>query len=202
MNLHISSLSSLDNEYTFPFLGTNTFFISIAWFHNFLVSILLLAFLPKMWICFKWNFSDTSLFTSSSSSQISYSSTTFFTSIILCFFFSFLFVLSLLISFLLPLFVFPTLIFLALVSIASHVPLDILLSLLPLFSNWSQDCSEPAMAFPRLYSTFTPQLHLSLFSPYVLDNKYLSLPYTPLVLSYWAFYLHFSYISVFLSSSI
>ena len=33
MNLHTSSLSSLDNRYTFPFLSINPFFISIAFCH-------------------------------------------------------------------------------------------------------------------------------------------------------------------------
>ena len=103
MNSCTSSLSSLDNRYTFLFLGINSFFISIVWSYNFLVGIHLLAFLLKTWI-YLWNLFGTSLFASSSnfavssSSQIFYPSTTFLTSIILStfgFFFFFLFLLFL-----------------------------------------------------------------------------------------------------------
>ena len=100
MNSCTSSLSSLDNRYTFPFLSTNPFFISIVLSHSFFMGTLSLDFLPKTYIHL-WNLSGTSLFTSSSnfaasspSSQTFYSFTTFFTSIILsffCFFFSFFF---------------------------------------------------------------------------------------------------------------
>jgi len=47
MNSHTFSLSSLNNEYIFPFLSTNFFFISIVWFYNFFISILLLVFCQR-----------------------------------------------------------------------------------------------------------------------------------------------------------
>ncbi len=96
MNSCTSSISSHNNKYTFSFLNTNHSFISIAWSHIFLISILLLAFFPKTWI-YLWNLGGTNFLTSFSdfttsfsSSQISYSSAIFFTSII-HFFFGFLF---------------------------------------------------------------------------------------------------------------
>jgi len=92
MNLCISFLSSLDNRYTFLFLGTNPFFVSMAWFHNFLVGILPLVFLPKTWIHL-WKCFGTNLFTFSSDfvassflSHISYSSAILFTSTTFSFF--------------------------------------------------------------------------------------------------------------------
>ena len=52
MNSYISSLSFLDNRYTFLFLDTNLFFVSIALLHIFFINILSLAFFPKIWfIC-------------------------------------------------------------------------------------------------------------------------------------------------------
>ena len=110
MNSCTSSISSHNNKYTFSFLNTNHSFISIAWSHIFLISILLLAFFPKTWI-YLWNLGGTNFLTSFSdfttsfsSSQISYSSAIFFTSIIHFFFgfsfFSPLFFTSLLTSFL------------------------------------------------------------------------------------------------------
>ena len=92
MNSCTSSLSFLDNRYTFSFLSTNPSFISIAWSQIFCVGILSDCFLPKTLI-YLWNFSGTSFLasvsdfaTSSSSSHISYSSTTFFPSITFSFF--------------------------------------------------------------------------------------------------------------------
>ena len=91
INSCTSSLSSLDSRYTFSFFGANFSFILITWFYNFLIGILSLVFLPKTWI-YLWNLSGTSYFASffdfaasSFSSQISHSSTIFFTSIILSF---------------------------------------------------------------------------------------------------------------------
>ena len=69
INLHIPSLSFLDNGYAFRFLSTNPSFVSIVWSYNFLVSILSLVFLPKTWI-YLWNFFGTSFFTSSSSTWL------------------------------------------------------------------------------------------------------------------------------------
>jgi len=60
-----SSLSSLDNRYTFPFLNINSSFMFIAWSHIFLISILSLAFLPKIWI-YLWNLEGTNFLASSS----------------------------------------------------------------------------------------------------------------------------------------
>ena len=107
MNSYTSLLFSLDNGryYTFFFLSTKPSFTSIAWFHNFFIGILLLAFFPKTWI-YLWNLWGTNFLASSSdfavfssSSQISHSSATFFTSIILFFFcFSFSFLLSFVLS--------------------------------------------------------------------------------------------------------
>ena len=92
MNSHISFLSSLDNRYTFLFLGTKFSFISIAWFHSFLIDILSLCFFPKIWIHL-WKYFSTNFFTSSSdfatfssSYQIFHSSTTFFIFISVVFF--------------------------------------------------------------------------------------------------------------------
>ena len=89
INSHTSPLSSLDNRYTFLFLSTNSFFISIAWSCNFFVSILSLVFFPKIWN-YLWNFWGTNFLASSldfaayySLSQIFYSSAIFFTSIFL-----------------------------------------------------------------------------------------------------------------------
>ena len=110
MNLHTSSLSSLDNGYTFPFFRTNPFFVLMAWSYNFLMGIISLVFLLKTWIHL-WNLFDTSCFTSSSNFAISflsyifYSSATFFISIIFSFFGFFLFLSFLFLFFLLlPLF--------------------------------------------------------------------------------------------------
>ena len=89
MNSHTSSLSSLDNRYTFSCLGINLSFVSITWFYNFLVGILSLCFFPNTWIHLS-KCSSTSFFTSSSSSQIFYSFATFFNFIVL-FFLDFLF---------------------------------------------------------------------------------------------------------------
>ena len=160
MNLHTSPLSSLDNKYTFLFLSTNPFFISIAWSHDFFVSILSLFFFPKTCI-YQWNHSSTKFFasfsdfaTSSSSFKIFYFFTTFFTSIILSFFvfssYFFLspsFIPSVPVSFLLPLFsllssISTILVSLAFVSTAYHTFLDILSSLPFLLSSQSQDCGE------------------------------------------------------------
>ena len=95
MNSYTSSLSSLDNRYTLPFLGIKPSFVSMVWSHSFLVGILSLTFLLKIWIHL-WNFSRTSFLAfasdfavSSSSSQISHSSATLFTSIVFSFLFSF-----------------------------------------------------------------------------------------------------------------
>ena len=92
MNLYTSSFFFLNSKYISSFLGTNLFFISIAWSHSFFVSILSLAFLPKTWI-YLW-FSDTNFFASifdfaisSSLFQISHFLATLLTSTI--FFFSF-----------------------------------------------------------------------------------------------------------------
>ena len=100
MNLHTSPLSSLDNRYTFLFVSTNPFFISIMWSHNFFISILSLPFFPKIWIHL-WNLWETNflavssdLAISFSSSYISHSSAIFFTSIILSFFGFFFFFFS------------------------------------------------------------------------------------------------------------
>ena len=89
INSYTSPLSSLDDRYTFLFLSTNSFFISIAWFCNFFVSILSLVFFPKIWN-YLWNFWKTNFLASSldfaayySLSQIFYSSAIFFTSIFL-----------------------------------------------------------------------------------------------------------------------
>ena len=90
-------LSSLDSEYTFLFLGTNPFFVSIAWSHSFPVGILSLCFFPNMWIHL-WKHSNTNFFasfsdfaTSFSLFYISHSSAIFFTSTILSFLEFFLF---------------------------------------------------------------------------------------------------------------
>ena len=83
INSCTSSLSSLDNRYTLPFLGTNPSFVSMVWFYNFLIGIYSLAFFPKIWICL-WKYSSTSFFTSSSF-HISHSSATLFISIVLSF---------------------------------------------------------------------------------------------------------------------
>ena len=58
INSYTSPFSSLNHGYTFPFLGTNSFFTSIAWFYNFFISILSLAFFSKMWI-YLWNLWET-----------------------------------------------------------------------------------------------------------------------------------------------
>ena len=148
INSYTSSLSFLNNGYIFLFLSMNSFFISIVWFYSFLVGIYSLAFFPKTLIHL-WKCSDTNLlatasdFTISSSlSQIFHSSASLFTSIIFSFlgfffsFFSFLYFLSsCLFPFFLPPFASASLTFSALVSIASHIPLDTLLFLLLLSSN-------------------------------------------------------------------
>ena len=97
MNSRISSLSFLNKEYTFPFFGTNSFFILIAWSQIFYIDILSNCFLPKTLI-YLWNFSGTSFLASLSdfaafffSSQISHSSATLFTSIVFSFFCFFFF---------------------------------------------------------------------------------------------------------------
>ena len=84
INLCISSLSSFNNGYTFPFLSTN-------------LSSHLLSFLLKIWV-YLWNLWDTNFLASSLdfaafffSFQISYSFATFFTSIVLFFFSLFFF---------------------------------------------------------------------------------------------------------------
>ena len=100
MNLHISPLSSLNNGYTFPFLGTNSSFNSIAWSHIFLIGIFSLTFFPKTLIHL-WNHFGTNLLASSSDFaassslfQISHSLATFVIFIVFslfCFFFFFFF---------------------------------------------------------------------------------------------------------------
>ena len=82
-----------------------------------------------------------------------------------------------LLSLLLLSFAFSILIFLALVSTIYHTLLDTSSFSLPLFSNQSQDCGKLAMASPKSLSISAHQSCLSLFSPCVLDNKYLPPPY-------------------------
>ena len=91
MNSHTSSLSSLESGYTFPFLSTNSFFISIIWSHIFFFTILLLAFFLKTWIHL-WNLEGTNFLAFPSNfvifsffSQISYFLITLFTFIVLLF---------------------------------------------------------------------------------------------------------------------
>ena len=91
--------------------------------------------------------------------------------------FSFSFLFSPPISFLLLLFslflsVSAILTSLALASTASHILLNISSFLLLLFSSQSQDYGEQATAFPRLCSTFALQLCLSPFFPYIPSDKY------------------------------
>ena len=74
-------------------------------------------------------------------------------------------------------FVFATLILPALVFTAFHTLLDILSSLLLLFSNQFQNCSILAIAFLKLHSTSDLQSYQSLFYFYTTGNKYLSLLY-------------------------
>ena len=100
MNSHTSSLSFLDNGYTFPFLSTNPFFISIIWSQIFYVGILSNYFLPNILI-YLWNCSGTNFLASasdfaafSSSSQISHSSAILFSSIVLSLFSFFFFCFS------------------------------------------------------------------------------------------------------------
>jgi len=69
--------------------------------------------------------------------------------------------------------VFITLVFSALVSITFYIFLDILSSLLLLFSSQFQDCSKPVTSFTRLYSILTPLLYWSLFSFYTLYKIFL-----------------------------
>jgi len=100
--------------------------------------------------------------------QISYSSTTLFTSTVLFFFgffylffffscfFSSYFLFS---SYIFSFFAFTTLVFLILVSTTFYIFLNILLSLLFPFSSWSQDCGKLATVFPRSLSTFVLQLY-------------------------------------------
>ena len=108
----------------------------------------------------------------------------FYYFIFFCFLFFFLlsFALFLFISFLLSLssllsFVFVILVSPALASTIFSTSLGILSFSLLLFSSQSQNCGEPTMVFPKLYSTFDLQSYQSLFSPYVFSNKYLSPPY-------------------------
>ena len=91
MNSCTSSLSSLNNGYTFPFFGTNPFLMLIVWPHSFIVGIHSLAFSPKTWI-YLWKCSSTSFLASASdfaaffsSPYISHSFTSFLTSIVLSF---------------------------------------------------------------------------------------------------------------------
>ena len=63
------------------------------------------------------------------------------------------------------------------VSTAFHTLLDTLLSLLLLFFSQSQDCDMLAIVFSKLLSTYILQSYLSLFFPYILDNKCLLLLY-------------------------
>ena len=74
-NAYTSSFSSLDNEYTFSFLGTNPFFSSMAWFHGFLVGMHSNSAFPNIFFHLQ-NFLGTNSF-------IFFSSSVFLTS---CFF--------------------------------------------------------------------------------------------------------------------
>ena len=69
-NVCTSSLSSLDSEYTFPFLGINPSFNSMAWSQIFCTGILSDSFFPNTFFHFQ-NLLGTSLFDTSSSSSLS-----------------------------------------------------------------------------------------------------------------------------------
>ena len=130
MNSYISSLSSLDNGYIFPFLSTNSFFISIAWSQSFLVGILSLSFQTCESTC-KNILIPAFLLLSLTlllSPPLSISLILLLSSLPPSFSYSFSFPLFsstsfLLVSFLL-LFIFATLVFLILVSTAFHTFLD------------------------------------------------------------------------------
>ena len=101
----------------------------------------------------------------------------FYYSFFLWFFLPFSFFLQLLfssshLSFFLLSFTFTILVFSALISTIFHTLLDILSSLLLLFSSQSQDCGKPTIPFPKLHFTSAIQSYLSLFFPYAPDNKY------------------------------
>ena len=125
--------------------------------------------------------------TFSSSSQTFYPSAILFTSIILSFFgffFLFLLLLLLFLSFFFFLFfssAFTIPVFSTSVSTASHIYLDILSGLLPLFFSQFQNCDKQAMAFLKSYSTSSLWLYLSLFSPYAPNDKYWFPPCAQLV---------------------
>ena len=162
MNLYISPLSSLDNRYTFPFFYVyyiisypshwHPFTCFFLQRHRFTSETFENQFLDLFFglYCFLLLISDFPLFYHS--------------------FIPWFFLLtSFLLSFSALLFcVFTTLVFSALVSIAFHILLDTLLSLLLLFSNQFQNCSMLAMA---LHSTSNHQLHLFPLFLYALDNK-------------------------------